>query len=604
MHFPHAFQQVSVVLAVLRGGYLLSGSQPISAGGTVSTAGLDTQPSAATYDLEDLITEAWNGRIRIPHFQRDFRWNRQDIIRLFDSIVRGYPVGSLLLWVRRSPAQTITLGALYVEAPASDTALWVVDGQQRITSLANALHPEGHQHAPFTIFYDLHDREFVPMPPVPEARYIPLPVLFDLEKLIDWFAGPGQIVSEHFTEARRIAKLLRQFKVPAYLVKQDDVDVLTDIFDRMNNYGKRLSRAEIFSALFAGPEEGAEGRLSISRIAQRVAARTGFGTLDDNTVHSAILARRGPNPMREIRIEFDDPRRRAISEFPGEDRETAYAEGEQALVRAVEFLQATAGVPHLSLLAYRSVLVVLARFFAHFPEPRDRNLELLRRVYWRVAVSGPAVFKGSFTQVGRVLCARIKPGDEGGSVRSLIAAMDEAHPSAPNPERFKTNEAGAKIILCSWWAMRPRSPFTGEAYDDQELTVLLADQSTAAAAVRRIFPRGLSHTQQLWAANRLFVPTTTDPVDEFLTLLTQQPLDRNDDEWEAVLSSYCMDRTMVERLNLGDRDGFLALRQDLVAVRLREFLQRMAEWDYEDTPSLDSLEFDDVDEWEDTDAAA
>lgn len=569
----------------------------------MSTAGLDTQPSAATYDLEDLVTQAWLGRIRVPHFQRGFRWGRQDVIRLFDSIVRGYPVGSLLLWVRRSPAQTITLGALQVDAPASDSALWVVDGQQRITSLANALHPEGHRHSPFDVYYDLHLREFVSSPSVTEGRYVPLPVLFDLERLIDWFAGPGQIVSEHFSEARRIAKVLRQFKVPAYLVKQDDVEVLTDIFDRMNNFGKRLSRAEIFSALFAGPEAGAQDRLSISRIAERIATRTGFGTLDDDTVLGAILARRGPDPTREIRNEFDDTRRR-VSDFPGEDQDTAYAEGEQALVRAIEFLQTTAGVPHLALLAYRSILVVLARFFAHFPEPQERNRELLRRVYWRVAVSGPAVFKGSFTQVGRALSTRIKPGDEGASVRNLIAAMADARPSLPNPERFRTNEAGAKIILCSWWAMRPRSPFTGEPYDPQELALLLADQSTAAMAVRRIFPKGMSHKQQLMAANRLFVPTTTDPVDEFLTLMTKQPMDLNDDRWDVVLNSYCLDQRMVQRLNAGDRDGFLALRQETLTSRLREFLERMAEWDYEDTPALDSLEFDDLDELDDVDAAA
>ncbi|QLQ37493.1 DUF262 domain-containing protein [Micromonospora robiginosa] len=564
----------------------------------MSAAGLDTQPSAKTYDLEDLISEAWSGGIRVPHFQRDFRWGQQDVIRLFDSIVKGYPVGSLLLWVRRSPAQKIILGALEIDAPSTDAALWVVDGQQRITSLANALHVEGNGYAPFNIFYDLLEKEFVPPPSVSDPRYIPVPVLFDLDKLLDWFAGPGQGVGDYFPEARRIAKLLRQFKVPAYLVKQDDEAVLTDIFDRMNNYGKRLSRAEIFSSLFAGPEAGAKDRLSIGRIAERIAARTGFGTVDDDTVLAAILARRGSDPMREIRIEFDDSRRRSSAEFPGESRDTAYAEGETALVRAIAFLQDSAGVPHLSLLAYRSLLVVLTRFFAHFPDPRDRSLQLLRRVYWRVAVSGPAVFKGSFTQLSRALCARVHPGDERASVQGLIDSIREAAPGMPNPDRFKTNEAGAKIILCSWWDLQPRSPYTGLPYDRQELTDLLADQSTAAAAVRRIFPRGLPLKQQLWSANRIFVPTATDPVDEIINQLSRQPLGLDVDTWEEVLRSYCMSGAAIAALNAGDRDDFLRLRQELVTYRLRAFLQRMAEWDFEDTPALDLLDFEDDDELE------
>ena len=562
----------------------------------MSSGGLETQPSATTYELEDLVSEAWRGRVRVPHFQRDFRWNTQDVVRLFDSIIKGYPIGSLLLWVRRSGPDRITLGSLSIDAPAGDNILWVVDGQQRITSLANALHKEGNRHAPFSIYYDLAQREFIKRPKFPDPTQVPISILFDLEELINWFSGPGKAAAEHFAEARRVAKVLRQYKVPAYLVRQRDEQILTDIFDRMNNYGKRLSRAEIFSALFAGPEEGASERLSIPRIAERVAARTGFGIIDDNTVLHAILARRGPDPMRDIRSEFDDKSRRTEPEFPGESQEAAYAEGEQALVRAVTFLQERAGVPHLSLLTYKALLVVLTRFFAHFPEPSDRNLLLLRRFYWRVSVSGPTVFKGSFTQMSRILCALIKPGDGDGSVRGLIGSMNEARPVLPNPERFRTNEAAGKIILCSWWALGPRSPVTGEPYDTRELTDLLAEQSTAALAVHRFYRSGLTSRQQLLAANRLFMPSQTDSADTFLEVLQQRPVDMEEEAWERVLSSYCLDSECVRLFSQGKKDHFLSKRQKRVSENLSSFLMRMAEWDYEDTPPLDSLDLDELDD--------
>ncbi|MFD5903686.1 DUF262 domain-containing protein [Streptomyces microflavus] len=563
---------------------------------SMGTAGLETQPSATTYDLEDLISHAWSGKVRVPHFQRDFRWGTQDVIRLFDSIIKGYPIGSLLLWVRRSPADTLMLGRLKIEAPASEETLWVVDGQQRITSLANALSPRGNLHTPFSVYYDLAAKEFVPQPKTLEPQHIPLPVLFDLKILIGWFRGEGQAAFEYFDEAERVAKILRQFKVPAYLVRQDDEKILTDIFDRMNNYGKRLSRAEIFSALFAGPEEGHQDRLSLSRIADRVANRTGFGTIDDDTVLAAILARRGPDPARDIRNEFEESARRTVREFPGEDRDSAYAEGEEALVRAVGFLQTHAGVPHLSLLAYRALLVVLTRFFAHFPEPQENTLRLLRRLYWRVAVAGPAVFKGSFTQVGRVLSARIKQGDEHGSVHGLIAAMADAPTSPPNPVRFKTNEATAKVVLSAWWSLGPRSLVTGRPFDAQDLATLLGDQSTAAMAAHRIYPRGLTPQQQLLAANRLFLPTSTDPVDEIPVLLSQKPIDLEEQQWEAVLASHCIDDSMIDEILNGNRNAFLAKRQEVITRQLQEFLNRMAEWSYEDTPSLDSLDLDELDD--------
>jgi uncharacterized protein with ParB-like and HNH nuclease domain len=47
---------------------------------------LATRPTATTLDVEALVTMAWRGEIRVPHFQRDFRWQRRDVIRLFESI--------------------------------------------------------------------------------------------------------------------------------------------------------------------------------------------------------------------------------------------------------------------------------------------------------------------------------------------------------------------------------------------------------------------------------------------------------------------------------------------------------------------------------------
>ena len=125
------------------------------------SGGLDTRPTATTLDVERLTRWAWEGRIRIPHFQRPLRWQRDDVIKLFDSIALGYPVGSLLLWHRPAPAETLQLGALRISAPETSDALWVVDGQQRIISLANALHPDGQSDDRFRISYDLRKKIFV-----------------------------------------------------------------------------------------------------------------------------------------------------------------------------------------------------------------------------------------------------------------------------------------------------------------------------------------------------------------------------------------------------------------------------------------------------------
>lgn len=48
--------------------------------------------------VENVIRLAAEGRLRTPSFQRKFRWGLPDRRAPLDSIYRGYPVGTLLLW--------------------------------------------------------------------------------------------------------------------------------------------------------------------------------------------------------------------------------------------------------------------------------------------------------------------------------------------------------------------------------------------------------------------------------------------------------------------------------------------------------------------------
>lgn len=378
-----------------------------------------TQPNASTWLIEDMVAAVRDGSVRIPEFQRPLRWQWQDVRRLFDSILRGYPIGSLLLWARAAPEATLRLGALELEAPALENAFWVVDGQQRIVSLANALSDEGAKDPRFSLNYDLREHQFERPTNDGDPLSLPLPVLFDLRRLLRWFAERPEAM-DYLDEASRVAKAIRQYTVPAYTVKQDDETVLRDIFDRMNNYGRRLSRAEVFSALHSGAQGSGPPR-NFGEIAEHLDARLGFGKLDEDTVLRALLARRGPDVTREIRDEFSGRPR----EFSDETREDAYRGVEDALGRALEFLAQDARVPHLGFLPYRYLLVVLARFFAHHPKPELRNRELLRRWFWRAALIGPAVARGVYTSAMRTLGACVVPGDESGSVQKLLLALQD-----------------------------------------------------------------------------------------------------------------------------------------------------------------------------------
>jgi Protein of unknown function DUF262 len=559
------------------------------------TTGLEPRPTATTIDVETLVNYAWEGRIRVPHFQRDYRWTIEDVARLFDSIVRGYPIGSLLLWVRKAPRQVVRLGALEVAGGASTSALWVVDGQQRVTSLANALHPEASQDSRFALAYDLATGRFAPYRDQHDPTVIPLPVIFDLQRIIEWFAEHREI-GERLNEAAAVTRIIRQYEVPAYQVADADVSVLQDIFDRMNNHGKRLSRAEIFSALFAGDEAAKDTELTIQKIGERIDASSGFGHIDDDTILRAILARRGPDVAREIRTEFSDSEQRGPSEFPGEGRDAAYEAGAEALRRAVMFLQDVAGVPHLTFLPYRYLLIVLSRFFAHHAQLGSRNEQLLRRWYWRAALVGREPFKGGISAAVRTLCTKIRPGHTSDSVQGLLGAVDRAEwASMPDLSRFRTNEAATKIMLGAYWNLGPRSFSNGEPFDRNELSGLLMDRSTAADVMRHIVtPNILPERYRLWAANRILLPTEDVWLDEIDRLLTQPPINLDVARWRLTLRSHGIVEDAADLLARGKVEGFLEARQETLKQDLRGFLSHACAWGLEDTPPLDEFVIEDL----------
>ena len=50
-----------------------------------------------------LNNEEEDGGFWLPNIQRPFVWSEEQICRLFDSILREYPISTLLIWKTRSP---------------------------------------------------------------------------------------------------------------------------------------------------------------------------------------------------------------------------------------------------------------------------------------------------------------------------------------------------------------------------------------------------------------------------------------------------------------------------------------------------------------------
>jgi hypothetical protein len=535
------------------------------------SAQLPRKTTPTTFTLDALYADALSGVVRVPTFQRNFKWGYGDVSKLFESIVLGYPVGNILLWKRNAPAEQVKLGALDFAAPSREEALWVVDGQQRITSIACALSDKGAEDPRFALAYDLVEKEFV-KPSRSQPTKIPLPVLFDLRRVLRWFSEHPDI-NEHLDHASNITTLIRQYAIPAYIVLEQDEQVLREIFDRMNNYGKRLTRSEVFSALHPSSDDQNSPR-GFSAIAKRIADATGFGTLDDDTVMYAMLARRGPDVMRDIRHEFK-------STPEEETRDEAYQEGEAGLLGAIRFLQEDAFVLHMGFLAYKHLLIVLSRFFALHPTPSMRNRELLRRWYWRAAVIGPVPMKGG-TQSSRTFNAQIGESEDD-SVQQLLRTLEGLSLTRPDISNFKANSAASKMLLSAMWALSPRSLLTGEPYEKEELFAELIDEKSAKSIAYAATPEFKER-----AGSRLLLLEYGEDDLQWNIASNHFP--------PHALASHCLNESLIALYQKFEFEDFVTQREVLLRQALDRFLTQMTASEFEDTPPLASLNFDQEDE--------
>ena len=99
-------------------------------------------PKPEVLRLEELAIMVRSGDIKLPRFQRPFVWKKVDMLKLLDSIYKGYPIGSLLLW---NSSQRLTserdIAGLRVQAEPSGVypTNYLLDGQQRLTTICGAL---------------------------------------------------------------------------------------------------------------------------------------------------------------------------------------------------------------------------------------------------------------------------------------------------------------------------------------------------------------------------------------------------------------------------------------------------------------------------------
>jgi hypothetical protein len=345
--------------------------------------------------IEQLLDDISLGKIRIPNFQRPFVWKPSDMLELFDSIYKGYPIGSLLFW--ESTEQLMTrpeVGPMQVPDRETRPLAYILDGQQRLATLFGTLRlPKEAAKGPkqdewcWWIWFDLKEQVFLHIPRMessaPEAWLIPLRSIL---KTVDFLEEARRIQAEcpdeapgFIEEAERLAQKLKNYKLAITTIQGGRLDQAVQIFSRLNSLGQRVTPDQMVSAL-TYREDGETQPLAnhIDDILERLSDYH-FGNIRRMTVFRAILAAAGKDVHRS---EWEEIARSLGSDLPG-----AAEKAKDALWGATRFLYEELGVPGDRLLPYNNQLLLLSEFFCHCPEPSSQQNETLKKWFWLSSLS-------------------------------------------------------------------------------------------------------------------------------------------------------------------------------------------------------------------------
>jgi len=338
-----------------------------------------------TIYLEDLLDEIANGEYKIPVFQREFVWKISQMLDLFDSILKGYPIGSLLFWNTKGYKTKDEIGPYTIKKENSDVR-YVLDGFQRISTLFGVLiNPKEYKEVNkneqrnFLIYFDVKENSFSSITNKKDKNIFSIPLykiydnreLFNLLRELDKENITEINKNQYIENARNLHNILHKYRLPYVEIKGGDIKSAVEIFSRINSTGTEISEDFMLSALSYNDETGFLLSESITEFINSLNIYN-FGDLKRDTILNCISSANGKIYF-DVKIE-DLVKNSDLESFT----KTVYIH----LKKAIEFLYRKIFIIDIRLLPYPSQLVFISEYFRLNPEPTQEEYKALEKWFW------------------------------------------------------------------------------------------------------------------------------------------------------------------------------------------------------------------------------
>lgn len=210
------------------------------------------------YTIRNIIDKISSGSIRIPAFQRGYVWEPENVAFLMDSLYKGFPIGSILLWRTAEKLKTEKqLGNFELPEPEKHYPIdYVLDGQQRLTSIFSVFQTDMTPIIDdnwMDIYYligsknSIQKSKFIALPKkdVDLDKHFPLNTLFDSVK---YRQATDKFDSTIKAELDKLQEKFKEVIIPYELMETDNKEHVAIVFERINRAGVRLDSFQLLSA--------------------------------------------------------------------------------------------------------------------------------------------------------------------------------------------------------------------------------------------------------------------------------------------------------------------------------------------------------------------
>ena len=209
--------------------------------------------------ISTILDHIDSGQMALPEFQRGYVWNRDQVRGLFDSLYRRHPTGGLLVW------ETESEGASHRgdEPLAAGVVKLLLDGQQRMTSIYGVTRGrppaffDGNVNTFTGLYFHLEHEIFSFYQPLRMAED---PLWIDVSELMGRGAtGIGNYITslsalpahaprvgEYVGRLTRLLSIIDiELHVDQVTGADKSLEVVVDIFNRVNSGGTKLSKGDL-----------------------------------------------------------------------------------------------------------------------------------------------------------------------------------------------------------------------------------------------------------------------------------------------------------------------------------------------------------------------